>query len=151
MTAPAAADLHRFVYYSRNRLRVPPQAMQAEIAAILAASRRNNMQGQVTGALMFNAGCFAQVLEGPLAAVEATFERIQRDERHGEVNLLALQPIARRAFPDWSMGFVGQSLSDRDALGFTARESGFDPERMSGDHLFETLHRLALEEEAVAS
>ena len=143
--------VHRLVYYSRNRLVGGADAVARDFMGILAKSQVNNARVGVTGALMFNAGCFAQVLEGPLAAVEATFERIQRDERHGEVNLLALQPIARRAFPDWSMGFVGQSLSDRDALGFTARESGFDPERMSGDHLFETLHRLALEEEAVAS
>ncbi|MCJ2078787.1 BLUF domain-containing protein [Methylobacterium sp. E-016] len=34
---------------------------------------------------MFNAGAFAQVLEGPRRQVEETFERIQCDDRHGDV------------------------------------------------------------------
>ena len=37
---------------------------------------------------MFNSGCFAQVLEGPHHAIQATFERIQCDERHSDVTVL---------------------------------------------------------------
>jgi hypothetical protein len=101
----------------------------------------------VTGALMFNAGCFAQVLEGPRPAIEAIFERIQQDERHGEVSLLAFDPAPARAFAQWSMGFVGARVNDAARYGVLVQDSGFTPARMSGDALFETLHRLALEEE----
>ena len=96
---------------------------------------------------MFNAGCFAQVLEGPRAAIEATFERIQQDDRHGDVSLLAFGPAQERAFETWSMGFVGSSIDGAVRYGQLAQMSGFDPARMSGDALFETLHQLALEEE----
>lgn len=139
--------LHRLVYYSRNRVTESPEALAEAITSILAASQVNNARMDVTGALMFNAGCFAQVLEGPRASVEDIFERIQQDERHGDVSLLAFNPAPARAFEHWSMGFVGGSVNDAARYGALAQESGFDPARITGEALFETLHRLALEEE----
>lgn len=139
--------LHRLVYYSRNRITEGPEALAEAIASILAASQVNNARMDVTGALMFNAGCFAQVLEGPRAAVEDIFEQIQQDERHGDVSLLAFGLTPARAFERWSMGFVGASVNDAARYGALVKESGFDPARMTGEALFETLHRLALEEE----
>ena len=37
----------------------------------------------------------------------AAFERIQCDERHGEIVVLQSGPIAERHFSDWSMAFTG--------------------------------------------
>ncbi|TFZ60449.1 BLUF domain-containing protein [Methylorubrum sp. Q1] len=141
-------DLRRLVYYSRNRVAGAPAAMDETIRSILAASRANNARIDVTGALMFNAGCFAQVLEGPEDAVETTFERIQQDERHGEVSLLAFEAVETRLFTDWSMAYVGASQADAARYGDVAGESGFDLSRMTGDRLCAVLHSLALEEEA---
>ena len=140
--------LQRLVYYSRSRVTEGPEALARAIISILAASRVNNARVDVTGALMFNAGCFAQVLEGPQAAVESIFERIQQDERHGDVSLLAFEPATARAFEHWSMGFVGASVDDAARYGALVKDSGFDPARMTGEALFEALHRLALEEES---
>jgi hypothetical protein len=142
-----SAGIHRLVYYSRNRIGGGRDALTREVERILKASRTNNSKVGVTGALMFNAGCFAQVLEGPAAAVEDTFERIQTDERHGDVSLLAFEPAPSRAFQGWSMGFVGASPEDASRFEQIGRESGYDPSQMTGEALFEVLHRLALEEE----
>lgn len=142
--------LHRLVYYSRNRVTEGPEALEQAITSILATSRVNNARVDVTGALMFNAGCFAQVLEGSRDAIETIFERIQQDERHGDVFLLAFVPVTERAFESWSMGFVGASVSDAARYGSIVEESHFDPARMTGEAMFETLHRLALEEEGVS-
>jgi hypothetical protein len=101
--------LHRLVYFSRNR--IGDGVIDAEIAAILATARRNNARHGVTGALLFSAGTFAQVLEGPLAAIERTFERIPCDARHDDVTVLQIAPVKRRAFPDWSMAFAGTVAS----------------------------------------
>lgn len=49
------------------------------------------------------------------------------------------------------MGFVGTSVDDAARYGTLTKYSGFDPARMTGEALFETLHRLALEEERAAS
>ena len=97
---------------------------------------------------MFNAGCFAQVLEGPLDKLEAAFERIQQDERHGEVSLLALNPIEQLSFPNWSMGFIGMSDIHAKRFAGIASSSGFDPSRLSGDEIHSLLRELAIEQEA---
>ena len=96
---------------------------------------------------MFNQGCFAQVLEGPRLAVEETFERVQQDERHGDVTLLAFDPVLGRAFENWSMDFVGTSIDDAARYETIGQSSGFNPALMTGQALFDTLHRLALDEE----
>jgi Sensors of blue-light using FAD len=142
-------SLYRLVYFSRNRGGESPEGMVATIEAILIASRRNNANVGVTGALMFNAGCFAQVLEGPKDAVVNTFERIQQDERHGDLSVLSFGPVVERAFERWSMGFVGEAVKDARRYDAVAGESGYDPSCMTGDTLFETLHGLMLEEESV--
>ncbi len=103
--------LYRVLYCSRNVIPGSPDAVAADIRAILAASRRNNARAGVTGGLLFSEGCFAQVLEGPMEAVEATFERIQCDPRHAEVTVLRVGPIPARDFPGWSMGFAGPATA----------------------------------------
>ena len=145
------AETYRLVYYSRNLTTGNVETFAAEVNDILTTSRANNERDGITGALMFNAGCFAQVLEGPLDVVEVAFERIQQDDRHSEVSLLAMEPIATRSFPNWAMGFVG--LSDDDAARFAdvATASDFDPSRFSGDKLHSILRDLAVEEERAAA
>ena len=143
--------IYRLVYYSRNHVADDPATFAAEIDDILAKSRANNVRDGITGALLFNTGCFGQVLEGPLDTVEAAFERIQQDERHGDVSLLALEQVAARSFPEWAMGFVG--LSDDNAARFAhvGVASGFDPARLSGDQLHAILRDLAIDEERAAA
>ncbi|WP_376087378.1 BLUF domain-containing protein [Roseomonas sp. CCTCC AB2023176] len=140
-------SLHRLIYSSRNRIEGPVEGHEAAVRQILAVSRRNNLRDGVTGALMFNAGCFAQVLEGPRETVEATFERIQSDPRHGDVLLLSFARVETRAFPDWSMAFVGAGEAGARLFAGVATESGFDPARLSGEDLFDLLHERLLEEE----
>lgn len=139
-------DLHRLVYYSQNRIRAD---LEREVQTILEASRRNNVAAGVTGALIFNAGCFAQVLEGPTAAVEATFERIQQDDRHASVSVIASGPVHERRFSGWAMAFVGAERDDAARFSGISAESGFDPSRLSGDEMTEALVRLVLEDERV--
>ena len=47
------------------------------------------------------------------------------------------------------MGFVGASVEDGARYSGLGQDSGFDPAQMTGEALFETLHRLALEEEGL--
>ncbi len=88
---------------------------------------------------MFSAGRFGQVLEGPQAAVEATFERIQQDTRHGDVALLEFVPISERAFDTWAMAYVGNRP---DGLTEWADEKRFDSEKITGQALFRKLHSM---------
>jgi hypothetical protein len=143
--------LYRLVYYSRNLVAGGELELRSNLESILDRSRVNNSRDAITGALLFNSGCFAQILEGPLQQVEAAFERIQQDDRHGEVSLLALDPIAERSFPTWAMGYVGGSAERSKSFAAIGQDSGFDPARLSGEQLFELLKDLAVQEEAEAA
>jgi hypothetical protein len=79
----------------------------------------NNRTQGVTGALLFNRECFAQVLEGPRISVENVFERIQRDRRHGQVTVVDNGWADRRDFPNWAMAHV-QPSSDQQAAGIAS-------------------------------
>ena len=76
------------------------------LASILTVSRANNMRYGVTGALLYSDGCFAQILEGELDAVQQTFERIQNDMRHGAVVVLEAKPVETRMFGLWEMALA---------------------------------------------
>lgn len=143
------SELYRLVYASKNLFHGSEAELTAIVGQILAASQRNNARSDVTGALMFNAGAFAQVLEGPRRGVEETFERIQCDDRHGDVTVLQCGPTESRSFANWSMAFVGQSAGGQEQFSRLAAESGFDLARLDGDAVFSMLHELVLEEEGV--
>lgn len=144
-------NLYRLVYYSLNRIQGTAAEVTAEVDAILESAQRNNAVLGVTGALIFNAGMFAQVLEGNRQDVEMTFERIQRDVRHGEVQVLAFEETANRGFPSWSMAFVGRSLEQQSLFAHLGKATGFEAKRIEGERIFEIMHSLAIEEEARAA
>jgi len=134
--------MHRLVYYSANRLRKTPAEMTLDIEQILEKSRQNNATVGVTGALIFSEGYFGQVLEGPQNAVEATFERIQNDVRHGEVLLLEFVPIEKRSFDNWAMAYVGQDSSATALFDSIAPQTGFDGDRMKAQALLSKLENM---------
>jgi Sensors of blue-light using FAD len=70
---------------------------------ILSVARRNNVQNQITGALICRADFYLQLLEGPRAAVTKTLHHILRDDRHLDVVLISCGDIETRMFPDWHM------------------------------------------------
>jgi hypothetical protein len=140
--------LCRLVYFSRSELR--HEELKTSVEQILVASQRNNARVGVTGALMFNSGCFAQVLEGVPSAVEETFERIQLDMRHRETVVLLVQPTSHRVFSNWSMGYVGTSATDKRMLGGVSDSSGFDAKKLEGERVYDFLRRAMLEEEGEA-
>jgi hypothetical protein len=134
MTMSHESGLYSLAYFSRNLILGGPAEFQAEIEQILSSARRNNAASGVTGALLFSDGCFAQVLEGPREAVEATFESIQCDHRHAGVTILHLHAVGQRSFGAWAMAFGGidgvstdprltaQGMSTADAI--VASEAG---------------------------
>ncbi|MBL6082223.1 BLUF domain-containing protein [Belnapia sp. T18] len=139
---------YRLAYFSRNMVVGPFEMQDAEVQRILAASRRNNTVAEVTGALLFNGRCFAQILEGPLDAVETTFERIQRDQRHSDITVLELTPVTLRSFATWSMAFAGKPEETR--MSFNALNEASVERTGAAAQLFELLHGLVLREEGAA-
>ena len=70
---------------------------------ILMRSRRNNSRDDITGALICRADLYLQWLEGPQTAVEATYAKIIKDDRHLDIVRRITRPATIRMFPEWSM------------------------------------------------
>jgi hypothetical protein len=85
------------------------------IEAILATSQRNNARDGITGLLYADRARFLQALEGPAAAVEAAFARIQADPRHRAIVALSRREIEVREFGSWNMAHRAPG-SDADAF-----------------------------------
>ncbi len=75
------------------------------LAGILLDARRCNERDGITGALICRDDLFLQMLEGPEDKVEATLNRIIKDDRHLDVRPMSRTVIANtgRLFPTWAM------------------------------------------------
>ncbi|MGQ0457522.1 MAG: BLUF domain-containing protein [Hyphomicrobium sp.] len=73
------------------------------LSGILATARSNNARDLITGALICREDLYMQLLEGPLDAVTGAYDRIQRDDRHADVELKCQLQAGDRLFPDWAM------------------------------------------------
>jgi len=78
----------------------------AEVEHILARARWHNARNQITGILIYNSYDFLQVLEGRVPLLTTTFDRIKADSRHRNLVVVDHAPLSRRAFPDWTMGYL---------------------------------------------
>lgn len=91
-----------------------------QLVELLRGARERNSTDDITGMLLYRSGNFIQVLEGPAAAVVATFQRISSDGRHSGVITILRRDIDERDFSDWSMGFEDLSGLEAEKLdGFT--------------------------------
>jgi Sensors of blue-light using FAD len=94
--------LIRLAYASRS-LELVTQSM---LDSILNTSRKNNSINGITGLLCTNNTLFLQMLEGGRKEVNDTYNRIARDPRHTDVQLLHFEEVSERKFSGWSMGKV---------------------------------------------
>lgn len=135
-----AQDLYRLIYLSNNEITGGNAIIQQEIGQILTISRLRNAAVGITGALMFNKNCFAQVLEGPHDQLQETFERIQCDPRHSNVIILNFETMQARHFTQWSMAYVSQEAADSEQFAKIQKDSGFDPNQLTGERIYDLLH-----------
>ena len=91
--------MYRLIYSS-----TPFGFDNSTLNGLLIDSRENNQENDITGSLLCRADIYLQMLEGPEEKVLKTFDKIQKDDRHLEVEvLLRERDIDARLFPDWAM------------------------------------------------
>ena len=79
----------------------------ADVDAIIAASRRRNAVLGITGILVFGSGVFFQWIEGPKTEVLELIKLIESDRRHEMmVTLSTDEEVRERIFPSWDMELV---------------------------------------------
>ncbi len=84
---------------------VDPGLEREEIHALVEVARAHNVRDGLTGALIYNGQNFMQLLEGPVAKVEACLARIRADRRHCGMIEIRRRLIEEREFADFSMHY----------------------------------------------
>ena len=90
--------MYRIIYSSR-----PFGFDSSVLSGLLIDSREYNEKNDITGSLICRADIYLQMLEGPKKKVLEVFEKIKRDDRHLEVDVLSEGIIEERLFPNWAM------------------------------------------------
>jgi hypothetical protein len=83
-----------------------PDAPLSVVASIARNARPANHDKDITGLLIFDGIRFCQQLEGDQSGVLALLERIRRDARHVNVEVLHHGPLAKRRFGRFSLGYT---------------------------------------------
>ncbi len=76
---------------------------ESELYDLADGARVRNRRKRVTGALFYEGGKFFQWLEGPRGTVNDLFDRIGRDPRHSDVELVSVGRTKIRVFADWNL------------------------------------------------
>lgn len=105
--------LSQLIYTSQAHEDLTPEALQA----IASAAARNNARVDVSGLLIYDQGCFLQVMEGEDPVILALFQRLKKDTRHSNMVKLIHEPIAQRRFAKWSMGLAAPKLGVQSEVG----------------------------------
>jgi hypothetical protein len=136
----SSISLHRLLYVSTVTDEAASR-LPSTLEDILLVSAHWNTPRQVSGFLLCDGVSFAQVLEGPLQAVEACFDRIFRDHRHTNLRVRLKTAAERRLFGRWSM--CGLSLSDADDAALTPTDIEIDVEGAAPEAMLRHLSMLA--------
>ena len=100
--------------------------------SILESARVHNRVAGITGVLCQGQGLFIQALEGERSTVNRLYNTIIKDKRHQDVELVAIEEIQARKFPNWSMAHV--IISENDPI-VQLKHPEFDPFEASGEQL----------------
>ena len=95
-------SLHQLIYQSRETRALSNQ----DFADILEVARKFNESQGITGCLFYNGGWLLQVLEGEQSTIDSLYQKIARDERHKDCNLMYFEPVEKRVFSKWTMGMI---------------------------------------------
>jgi len=112
--------LETFVYISSAVGRLA----DCDLKNIVGRSQHKNAIADLTGILLYEEGAFLQVLEGETADIDQLIGRLNEDNRHSNMIVLYRNMIAKRAFPDWAMGFAKHIKFSDDFPVFDFREDG---------------------------
>lgn len=89
-----------------------------DIEKIIEEATVTNQKLNITGCLVCQNNSFFQLLEGPKPEVLQIYEKIKKDSRHYDLEVLTRKVNSHRFFPKWSMAL----LSDKDELRKTFEE-----------------------------
>jgi hypothetical protein len=131
--------LVRCLYASRAAQPLPEEAL----CDILKQSRKNNPVLGVTGMLCYTKDVFVQVLEGGRAEINGLLNRIIRDDRNIDLQILSFEEIFERSFNSWTMGEVDLAHVNSALVLKYCAKAELDPFSCSSGALLALLRDLA--------
>lgn len=117
--------------------------LSAALANIVMTCTHFNAGNHVTGVLAFRNGTFLQVLEGPPPIIGRLIQRISRDARHSEMQVLVDEESESKSFSKWLYRLAPSSEMPAEFVRFvSARYSAIalqaDPKSLGMLKLFHT-------------
>ncbi len=94
--------LFRLIYLSY----AAPNLEYPDLLDIMQKSEKNNSASGITGMLCYGDSMFLQILEGDRKLVSQTYDRISKDKRHFDSELIEFTETDNRLFGVWSMHLV---------------------------------------------
>ncbi len=119
--------LMRAIYVSTITNRQDSAALQD----IMRTAQPNNEKHNLTGMLVFSSKYYLQVVEGGRQEVNQLLGNLYRDARHTDMQMLGLEEITQRAFPEWSMRFVPVESATQQILLRNGTGREFQPYALS--------------------
>jgi hypothetical protein len=107
--------------------------------SILESARVHNRVAGITGILCQGQGLYIQILEGERASVNRLYATLIKDKRHQDIELVSIEEIQTRKFPDWSMAHV--IISESDPI-VQLKHPEFDPFAASSQQLMSLIDDL---------
>jgi hypothetical protein len=120
------SQLKRVVYVSEKT-----DVSDTTLKDIIASSKKNNPEEDVTGCLLSGSNSFLQLLEGPAGFIDTLYSKISTDNRHENVITLCDEKIDERLFLSWSMKLApfeniewsNESFNSGNFLNITSEEA----------------------------
>ena len=118
-----------------------------DLKDIMEKSEKNNLPVGISGMLCYGNNKFLQILEGERQAVSETYEKILKDERHENSQLIEFVEIESRLFTNWSMKVVQlgeqfpEKIKELSLKYSTAPE--LDPTQMTSHQCLEFMKELS--------
>jgi hypothetical protein len=93
---------HTLCYVSSAR----KSLSSTDINHLFTVNKRNNIDLDISGILIYNNGNFFQVLEGEKSKLDYLFSKISEDERHYNIIKLINSTADNRIFKEYNSGFI---------------------------------------------
>jgi hypothetical protein len=101
--------LFRLVMVCRTQVNFGAGALNSELGDILSYCMRKSVSKRMTGALVWDAGYFLEVLEGHPDDLRRYWHNVQQHPGHTDFWLIELREIDGRAYQTWSVGAPGRN------------------------------------------
>ena len=76
-----------------------------EIYSMLSNAKEYNANHGITGCLLYHSTRFIQLLEGEEEEISSLFNKISKDSRHHQIEIIQRGDTPERLFHKWSMAF----------------------------------------------